>query len=625
MSPFSTTTKATTSHSSVGVSKTEGGDTRLVQNTSLSKEEAQEVESERLQQRRMQRQQLKRYVESDDESCNDKEGTNKADANDSDGSTNSNNSNCIKEITNPDSSSSTPTKINGNHADTKVSSQTSSQSQKLSIISTENSSEVANQNLNGELSLLHNYENKGVMNEVFGSQSLLSQELIYTQQSFPGKNDKDEINTKVTSNKSKRSSVSDAHSLAFDDQSTSSSKLAISAIDASFSQTSFFKELGTQDSQALDDTICASNNLPLSQLSALSGYDYIIGAAQALAERNAEKDGYQNGHSNDLDSRKDANRDDAVPPIPPLPFLPVKDLRRQEEGALSVTMKSEPNTDDTLTTRKRPRSDLQNDLALSKSDKISKSGAASEAGYIRTNGTTYTVRKTKLERKQMEEETNYIAKRTAELVSQLRVNRKVEKQFLLSMALTRENPRSAPTSYPPKGTTILNGFYWGQFPPLEQVLRSHMEEYYELSIEKCQSRTQQAFNNKLVVLIRAKAEEYNWTFDPAEFDDKKIRDRIRCFFKTHIQNAKKRLKTMVKNPLKRANAKALAAHLHLIESCDLIDKYDEEQIAVADVENSMPSLSTDQSSSRNKYDSDAHDAAQVVCKLFRSSSACFIM
>ncbi len=71
--------------------------------------------------------------------------------------------------------------------------------------------------------------------------------------------------------------------------------------------------------------------------------------------------------------------------------------------------------------------------------------------------------------------------------------------------------------------------------------------------------------------MKNEATKYGWEFDSKAFDDKKIRDRIRCFFKTHIQNAKKRLKTMLRNPSKKANIKALAAHFHLIEEKNKIE------------------------------------------------------
>jgi hypothetical protein len=96
------------------------------------------------------------------------------------------------------------------------------------------------------------------------------------------------------------------------------------------------------------------------------------------------------------------------------------------------------------------------------------------------------------------------------------------------------------------------------------VLKEQMSTYYDLSTTKCQSAQQQAFNNDLVFLVRQAADEHGWLFYES-FTDKVLRDRVRCYYKTHIQNAKKRLNTMVRNPTKKANARHLSQHLHIIK------------------------------------------------------------
>ena len=174
-------------------------------------------------------------------------------------------------------------------------------------------------------------------------------------------------------------------------------------------------------------------------------------------------------------------------------------------------------------------------------------------------------KKRKFEREQEQKQSQNMAQQAAELAAQVIDSPQVAKQLLLTMALVRINPRSAPTTWPQRGSDIPEGFFWGTFPPLETVLRQHMREYYDLSTKMCQSKDQQHFNNALVIKIRAEATNYGWIFGP-RFTDKILRDRIRCFFKTHIQNSKKRLRTMVKNPTKKANAKALVKHLDLIQT-----------------------------------------------------------
>mmetsp|Transcript_10147 Transcript_10147/g.24412 ORF Transcript_10147/g.24412 Transcript_10147/m.24412 type:complete len:288 (-) Transcript_10147:341-1204(-) len=135
------------------------------------------------------------------------------------------------------------------------------------------------------------------------------------------------------------------------------------------------------------------------------------------------------------------------------------------------------------------------------------------------------------------------------------------KKLILFMALQRQS-KDASKSH--DGSSHMNapaqiiteGFYWKDYPCCEQLLYNSMGHYYELSTQQRQSKQQQSFNNNLVSLVRKTAEGHGYHFCP-DLSDKKLRDRIRCFFKTHLQNAKKRLVTMQKHSTKEKQKTAL--------------------------------------------------------------------
>jgi hypothetical protein len=233
----------------------------------------------------------------------------------------------------------------------------------------------------------------------------------------------------------------------------------------------------------------------------------------------------------------------------------------------------------------------------------------------------------KMEKVAQQNQARSLAQQAASLAAQAIASPEVSKQLLLSMVFVRTNPRSPPATWPAKGSTIPEGFFWATYPPLETTLKQHMRRYYELSVKKCQSKEQQAFNNDMVTIVRVEASQYGWSFS-TKFSDKGLRDRVRCYFKTHIQNAKKRLRTMLMNPTKRANTKALINHLDMIQTYSQNEKEaskssetgaipaverQEETLAETSMSDCEPTTNDSQSSEPD-LDPDTQDAVQQVVR-----------
>lgn len=72
-------------------------------------------------------------------------------------------------------------------------------------------------------------------------------------------------------------------------------------------------------------------------------------------------------------------------------------------------------------------------------------------------------KKKELEQRKAQE----VAKRAATLAERTITDPEMAKKLLLSMALVRENPRSIPSVLPPKGSVVPEGFFWAHYPPLE--------------------------------------------------------------------------------------------------------------------------------------------------------------
>ena len=108
-------------------------------------------------------------------------------------------------------------------------------------------------------------------------------------------------------------------------------------------------------------------------------------------------------------------------------------------------------------------------------------------------------------------------------------------QVVLQMALAHDYDSKAElraaATMDGSSTVISEGFFWRDYPVLERILFENMEDYYRASNNRHHTKHQQSFNTMLVDLITNEAQKHGLTFE-YDMDEKKLRDRIRCFYKT---------------------------------------------------------------------------------------------
>jgi len=82
-------------------------------------------------------------------------------------------------------------------------------------------------------------------------------------------------------------------------------------------------------------------------------------------------------------------------------------------------------------------------------------------------------------------------------------------------------------------------FSWKNYPELEQFLVANREEYLRHSALNYTVQQKQ-YNNRLTEQLLEIATEHGYMFDEKEFSFVTVRDRIRCYYKSYVQSAKKR-------------------------------------------------------------------------------------
>jgi len=105
-------------------------------------------------------------------------------------------------------------------------------------------------------------------------------------------------------------------------------------------------------------------------------------------------------------------------------------------------------------------------------------------------------------------------------------------------------------------TVLKKKFSWKNYPELERFLIANRDDYLRHS-SKNYTLEQKTYNNWLTEQLLQLAEKNHYNFDPEDFNFVAIRDRIRCYYKSYVQTARKRGLPLPKSPGGSNNGDAL--------------------------------------------------------------------
>lgn len=145
----------------------------------------------------------------------------------------------------------------------------------------------------------------------------------------------------------------------------------------------------------------------------------------------------------------------------------VEKITREEEMSSKLVAWQHNTATTEAAQEKKPAPKTPPQRATSGRQSKLKRKSKSPTSTTKNSSPTKKARKANICRDSEERKEREIAKRAAALASQMISDPDLAKNLLLSMALCRTNPRAPPQQLPRRGAVIPEGFFWAHYPPLE--------------------------------------------------------------------------------------------------------------------------------------------------------------